>query len=72
MLLELGDIGVDPAGELCVVALIDGGVVHVPAGQGLGQGLGEHVVLLLHAGLMGGPPPAGPALVFYDHIGFVR
>ncbi len=52
MLLELGDVGVDPAGELGKVALVDGDIIHVPTGQILGQNIEEYVVLILHDGLV--------------------
>ena len=52
VLLELGDICVDAAGELGVVGLVNGGVVHVAAGQVLGQNLEKHIVFVLYNGLV--------------------
>ena len=49
---ELGDIGVDTAGELVIVTLVDGSVVHVPAGQILGQDVKKDVVFIFDDGFM--------------------
>lgn len=55
ILLKLVDIRLNPVGELGVVALVNGGVVHIPAGQILGQDIKKDVVLILHNGLMDAP-----------------
>ena len=60
MFLKLRDVGVDAAGELSVVVLVDGGVVHVPPGQVLGQDFKKYVVLVLHDGLVDATLHKGP------------
>ena len=49
---KLVDIGLDALGQLLAVGLVDGGIVHVPAGQVLGQDVEKDVVLILHDGLV--------------------
>ena len=43
MQLELVQVGVDAAGQLFKVVLVDGGLLHVPAGQVLGQDVEEDI-----------------------------
>ena len=52
MLLEFAQIRLHPGHDLVVVLRRDGGIVHIPQGQLLGQYLKERRVLVGHDGLV--------------------
>ncbi len=52
MRLKFVDVRVDPGGQLLVIALVDGHVVHIAPRQVLGQDLEKYVILIFHDRLM--------------------
>ena len=52
MFFKFADIGVNAAGKLIVVALIDGSIIHIPTGQILRSNINEDIVFIFHNGFM--------------------